>query len=236
MFNFNQFKLSGVDTQIDYRFGLDRLGMPASAGALRIGSIISYLRKYVVTPSDGTAPTDFAGAISDTFVTSDGENLYSHPRWKANSYLSYLNGPFTATARWRYIGHMANLDAHGSVVPAVSYFDVDAHYTFNQRFTISAGITNITDKKPPFIGTLELRTDAATYDVVGRTWFVGAKMKFARSERVVPQPPVALPPPPPPTQTCPDGSVIAVTGACPPPPPPPPSPPPPPVAVPERGL
>src|SRR5947209_7649756 len=236
LFNFNQFKLSGVDTQIDYRFGLDRLGLPTTAGAMRIGSIVSYLRKYVVTPSDGTAATNYAGGITDTFVTSDGENLYSHPRWKANSYLSYINGPFIATARWRYIGHMNNLDAPGTTVPAVSYFDADAHYTFGNRFTVSAGVTNITDKQPPFIGTLELRTDAATYDVIGRTWFVGAKMKFARSERVVPPPPVALPPPPPPMQTCPDGSVIAVTAACQVAPPPPPPAPPPPPPAPERGL
>ena len=164
-------------------------GCRQAAGALKIGSIISYLRKYVVTPSDGTAPTNYAGAISDTFVTSDGENLYSHPRWKANSYLSYLNGPFIGTLRWRYIGQMNNLEMRPNEVPAVSYFDVDAHYTIDHRFTISAGITNITDKKPPFIGTLELRTDAATYDVVGRTWFVGAKVRFARS----------APPPPPPS-------------------------------------
>lgn len=234
LFNFNKFKLSGVDTQIDYRLGLDRLGMPTTAGAVKIGSIISYLRKYVVTPSDGTAPTDYAGGISDTFVTSDGENLYSHPRWKANSYLSYLNGPFVGTLRWRYIGKMANLDDASQPVPAVSYFDADAHYTFDHRFTISAGVTNITDKKPPFIRTLELRTDAATYDVIGRTWFIGAKLKFARSPREAAPPPVMLPPPPPATQTCPDGSVVAVTTTCAAPPPPPP-PPPPPAPAPQRG-
>ncbi|HEV2594377.1 MAG TPA: TonB-dependent receptor, partial [Sphingomicrobium sp.] len=235
LFNFNKFKLSGVDTQIDYRLGLDQLGMPSSAGAVKLGSIITYLRKYVVTPSDGTASTDYAGAISDTFVTSDGENLYSHPRWKANSYISYLNGPFVGTLRWRYIGHMANLDDPTQRVPAVSYFDFDAHYTIDHRFTISAGVTNITDKQPPFIGTLELRTDAATYDVVGRTWFVGAKVKLGRTA-APPPPPAFLPPPPPPpaTQTCPDGSVVAATAACPVPPPPPP-PPPPPAATPERG-
>ena len=236
LFNFNKFKLSGVDAQIDYRLGLDQLGMSSSAGAIKLGSIVSYLRNYVVTPSDGTAPTNYAGAISDTFVTSDGENLYSHPRWKANSYLSYLNGPFVGTLRWRYIGHMANLDNAAQPVPAVNYFDADAHYTFDQRFTISAGITNITDKKPPFIGTLELRTDAATYDVVGRTWFVGAKARFGRSARPS-APPVVLPPPPPPAaQSCPDGSVVAAGASCPvPPPPPAPPPPPPPAPAPERG-
>jgi outer membrane receptor protein involved in Fe transport len=234
LFNFNKFKLSGVDTQIDYRVGLDQLGMPARAGAIKIGSIISYLHKYVVTPSDGTAPTNYAGAISDTFVTSDGENLYSHPRWKANSYLSYLNGPFIGTLRWRYIDHMANLDDRAQRVPAVSYFDADVHYTFDHRFTVSAGVTNITDKKPPFIGTLELRTDAATYDVIGRTWFVGAKLRFARSTPPPPAPVVLPPPAPAPTQTCPDGSVVAVSATCPVPAPPPP-PPPPPAAAPERG-
>ncbi|HVI06076.1 MAG TPA: TonB-dependent receptor, partial [Sphingomicrobium sp.] len=178
LFNYSKFKLSGVDAQIDYRLPLDRLGMPERAGALQIGSIVSYLRKYVVTPSDGTASTNFAGAISDTFVTSDGENLYSHPRWKANTYLSYLNGPFVGTLRWRYIGHMANLDDATQKVPSVSYFDADLHYKFSKWLSLSAGMNNIADKKPPFIGTLELRTDAATYDVVGRTWYLGAKLSF----------------------------------------------------------
>ena len=117
LFNFSKFKLSGVDTQIDYRLGLDQLGMPSSAGALKVGWIITYLRKYVVTPSDGTALVNYAGAISDTFVTSDGENLYSHPRWKANSYLSYLNGPFIGTLRWRYIGPMKILMLSGQRSP-----------------------------------------------------------------------------------------------------------------------
>ncbi len=178
LFNYNEFKLSGVDTQLDYRFRFDALGMPAKAGSLQIGSIISYLNKYTVTPSDGTAATNYQGAISDTFVTSDGENLYSHPRWKANSNLTYANSPFTATLRWRYIGGMANLDDPTKPVPAVSYFDADFHYAFSDSLTVSAGVNNLANKAPPFIGTLELRTDAATYDVIGRTWYLAAKVKL----------------------------------------------------------
>ena len=178
LFNFNQFSLSGVDTQIDYRFELDRLGLPAKAGSMQVGTIMTYLGKYTVTPSDDTAATNYSGAISDTFVTSDGENLYSHPRWKANSYLTYLNGAFTGTLRWRYIGPMANLDDATQSVAAVSYFDADFHYKVNDRLSFSAGVNNIADKAPPYIGTLELRTDAATYDVVGRTWFLAAKLKL----------------------------------------------------------
>lgn len=178
LFNFNEFKLSGVDTQIDYRFRLDALGLPARAGSLQVGSIVSYLNKYTVTPSNGAPATDFQGAISDTFVTSDGENLYSHPSWKANSYLTWANAPFSATLRWRYIGGMKNLDDATQPVPAVSYFDADFHYAVTDSVSLSAGVNNLANKSPPFIGTLELRTDAATYDVIGRTWYLAAKVKL----------------------------------------------------------
>ena len=178
VFNFNKFDVAGIDFQLDYRFDLDQLGLSHSSGALQVGSIATYLGKYTVTPADGTAPTRYAGAISDTFVTSDGENLYSHPRWKANSYLTYQDRSFVGTVRWRYIGPMANLDAPAQPVPSISYFDADVHYTISKALTVSAGIVNIGDRQPPFISTLELRTDAATYDVIGRTFFLSAKVKL----------------------------------------------------------
>jgi len=177
-FNFNSIKLDGIDVQLDYRLGLNSLGMSPKAGAVQFGTIVSYLSHYTVTAGDGTAPVQYAGGISDTLVTTDGENLYTHPRWKANTSLGYSNGPFNANLRWRFISGMNNLDAPGTTVPAASYFDVDAHYTFAKRFTLSVGINNIADKSPPFIGSLELRTDAATYDVIGRTWYAAIKAKF----------------------------------------------------------
>ena len=178
LFNYNEFKLAGIDTQVDYHFDLERLGLSPGAGTMTVGSVIAYLQKYSVTASDGSAATNYAGAISDTFVTADGENLYSHPRWKANSYLSYSHLPFAATLRWRLIGSMQNLDDPQQPVPSVSYFDADFHYAVSNRVTVSAGINNLANKEPPYIGTLELRTDAATYDVIGRTWYVSAKMKL----------------------------------------------------------
>ena len=177
-FNFNRIKLDGVDAQVDYKLDLSDLGMASNAGRIGFGTTISYLAHYTVTPADGTGATEYAGGVSDTLVTSDGENLYSHPKWKANTSLTYSRGGASGTLRWRYIGGMANLDSPGSTVPAVSYFDFDAHYAINKRLSLSAGINNIGDKSPPFIGTLELRTDAATYDVIGRTWYLAAKFRY----------------------------------------------------------
>ena len=177
-FNFNNIRLDGVDTQIGYKFALDQLGLPMGAGDIQLNSLVSYLRHYTVMPADGTGAVEYAGGMSDTLVTSDGENLYAHPKWKANSSVTYTHSALSGSLRWRYIGKMTNLDDATSKVPAVSYFDFDGHYKFAERYTLTVGMNNILDRKPPYIGTLELRTDAATYDVVGRTWYTALKAKF----------------------------------------------------------
>jgi iron complex outermembrane receptor protein len=171
-FNFNEIKLDGIDTQIDYQFGLDELGL------VKFGSIISYLHHYTVAPGDGTPPVEYAGGVTDTLVTADGENLYSHPHWKANTTVGYSIGAFTGTLRWRYIGRMANLDVPNAPVLAYHYFDMDAHYNATQHLTLTFGINNIANKIPPYIASLELRTDAATYDVIGRTFYAAVKYKL----------------------------------------------------------
>ncbi|MDE2041668.1 MAG: TonB-dependent receptor, partial [Alphaproteobacteria bacterium] len=59
LFNFNQFKVSGVDAQIDYAFKLDQLGMGANAGKMQIGTVISYLDNYTVTAADGSSTISY---------------------------------------------------------------------------------------------------------------------------------------------------------------------------------
>jgi iron complex outermembrane receptor protein len=172
LFNYNSIKLDGVDAQVDYQFNLG-----ANAGRVQIGSVVSYLSRYTVTDALGNAAR-YAGKVTDGLQTSDGEYLYSHPKWKANTSLGYTIGGFNAAVHWRYIGGQTELEAPNLAIAPVSYFDLDAHYKINPTFTISVGVNNIGDKSPPFIGTLELRTDAATYNVIGRTFHASIKAKF----------------------------------------------------------
>ena len=108
----------------------------------------------------------------------------SHPRWKAATSLGYSNGGFVITGRWRYIDRSIHSDlvadpkAATPGIPAYNYFDLNAYYTFKERFTIGVGVTNIGDRDPPFVSGAPLTTDAATYDVVGRTVFASLKAKF----------------------------------------------------------
>lgn len=180
LFNFATYTVAGIDTQINWKFGLDALGMSSSAGSLQFDTVVAYLNTYKVAGLLGSPTLNYAGSAGYGGV---GGGI-SHPKWKANTSLTYANGPFSLTGRWRYIGAMihsdrvANAAATTPGVPAYSYFDANVQYTINQRFTLGAGFNNITDKAPPFISAAPLTTDAATYDVIGRTWFVSAKVKF----------------------------------------------------------
>ena len=180
LFNFATYTVRGIDTQIAWHTGLDAFGLPENAGAFDFSTVVSYVKDYKVAGLLGSPTLNYAGSVGFGGVGGD----ISHPRFKANTGVTYSNGPFAATFRWRYIDKMnhadvvANAAATTPGVPSYSYFDIDAHYVINRQFTIGVGLTNLTDRDPPFVSGAPLTTDGAAYDVVGRTWFASLKAKF----------------------------------------------------------
>jgi outer membrane receptor protein involved in Fe transport len=63
-------------------------------------------------------------------------------------------------------------------VGTYNYFDFDAHWAVVEHLELTAGLTNIGNKTPPFVSGQPLTTDSATYDIIGRTYYVGFKSKF----------------------------------------------------------
>ena len=63
-------------------------------------------------------------------------------------------------------------------IPAYSYFDLDATWQATSQIQVTAGLTNLFDKAPPLVVGYNFVTDAATYDIVGRTYYVGLKADF----------------------------------------------------------
>ena len=179
-FNFATYKVDGVDAQVAWSFGLDALGMSPRAGNIEINSIVSYTRGYKVAGLFGSPTLNYAGSAGFGGV---GGGI-THPKWKSNTALTYTNGGYSMTFRWRYIDKMihsdvvANSAATTPGIPAYSYFDVYASFKVSDVFTFGLGVNNLTDRIPPFISAAPLTTDAATYDVIGRRWFVTAKVKF----------------------------------------------------------
>jgi iron complex outermembrane recepter protein len=179
--NIGAFVTEGVDLDAHWGFDLHDL-MSTGAGKINLQSYITYLRSLVVSGVPGVATVDYAGAIGDTLTSfaANGSSLsdLSHPTWKANTNFGYAVGGVSAAVVWRYIGSQTNLingPGSGPDIPAYNYFDLNASWRVTSQIEIRAGVTNLADKQPPHVVGFGDVTDAATYDLVGRTYFIGIK-------------------------------------------------------------
>ena len=180
LFNFATYTVAGIDTQFTWGFGLEALGMSPSAGALEFSTTASYLRQYKVAGLLGSPTLNYAGSAGFGGV---GGGI-SHPEWKINTCITYSNDDFSLSLLWRHISAMVHSDVVANPasatpgVPAYNYLDLNADFDIDKRFSFGLGVTNLTDKAPPFISASPLTTDAATYDVIGRSFYASIKAKF----------------------------------------------------------
>jgi outer membrane receptor protein involved in Fe transport len=132
---------------------------------------------FNVSSLPGSPILNYAGSIGNASVSPE----ISHPKWKANTTIGYGIGPFSAAVHWRLIDgmkHQNQVANPADTTPGVdtyNYFDADVHWVFNDELTLSAGITNIADRGPPFVSGQPLTTDSATYDIIGRTYYLTVK-------------------------------------------------------------
>lgn len=179
LFNFATYTVSGIDAQFNWRIALDELGLAEKSG-LEFRSTASYLDDYTVAGLLGSPALNYAGSAGFGGV---GGGI-SHPRWKVNTSLTYDQDWFSATLGWRHISPMIHSDLLSNPasptpgVPAYNYYDLTAEFVVGERFIFGLGVTNLTDRDPPFISASPLTTDAATYDVIGRTFFASVKVKL----------------------------------------------------------
>ena len=64
----------------------------------------------------------------------------------------------------------------GIGVGAYNLLDLFASYKFDKTWTVRAGVTNLANHGPVFVSSSQNSTDAAVFDVVGRSYFVGVHM------------------------------------------------------------
>ena len=181
--NIGSYLTDGVDIEGHWGLELHDLGLSEVSGQLKLQTYVSYLHSLQISGVPGVPSVDFAGSIGDTqtAMQADGTSVsdLSHPKWKANTMVGYTLGPVGGALHWRYIAAMSDLmDGPGSGdpgVPAYSYFDLDVNYQVTRQIQLTGGLTNLFNKQPPRVAGAPLLTDAATYDVMGRTYYVGVK-------------------------------------------------------------
>jgi iron complex outermembrane recepter protein len=176
--NLGTFDLKGVDGEVRYKQSVGN-------GDLSVGLIGSYLIHKEIAPSGGTV-LDVAGEVG----TASG---FGMPDFKATLSVSYDVGDWGTFAQARFIGSGVydatygpeDLSSADNDIGSVTYVDLSAHYDLNNlglgQVTLFAGVDNAFDKDPPAV-PLNFISNAATngaiYDVLGRKYYVGARMKF----------------------------------------------------------
>ncbi len=169
---------SGIDVELDYKLRLGDLqqALPGNVSLNFVGTRLHDLRIAALP----TAPTlDYAGTTTNG--QADGASM---PKYKTVTTLSYSLSPFTVGLRWRYLSALRDssvLTTPNSTVPGVpayNYYDLLSTWNALDHVVVGFGLTNIANKLPPVIGGVVGNTDLATYDGIGRQFYVDVKVNF----------------------------------------------------------
>lgn len=165
--NVADYEVSGIDFTADYRFELP-------AGDLNLGLIGTY-----------SLSNDFVPFTGGEVVDSQGE--IGAPDLKANFNIVYSLEDIKLAWTVRYIDSVNvendSIDAFGTI-PTYVYHNMQARYHLTDNLEFYAGANNVFDKKPPFLGQgvpgdiTGTNTAADVYDVYGRYYYGGIKVKF----------------------------------------------------------
>lgn len=179
--NVSVFDISGVDVEVNYRFKIAGLfGAGADLGGLGVALRGTFYDKAETVPRPGANTIDLLG------FAGGSTNAQGFLRRQIISDLNYTLGRYSMNWNTRYIGP-TRMSPFSSGFPEIgSHVYHNARFGFSlwdDRSEIYAGVTNVFDKDPPFFasgtsGTQALDTIPAFYDVFGRSYFAGTKIRF----------------------------------------------------------
>jgi outer membrane receptor protein involved in Fe transport len=178
--NLGELKTNGIDIDIGYRL------TGTSIGNFRFDLAATHLNSYESIPLPGAPAQEIAGTFDRQFG--------NYAKWRGLGTINWSLQGFDAMLQAQYIDSVVihnpatqnfalfgqpNPDLHvGSVV----YLNATLGYTVKKTNTkVQFGMQNITDKQPPIMymnNVTNSNTDVATYDLLGRRFFVSFVQKF----------------------------------------------------------
>ena len=179
--NLGAFKVSGIDLQVDWTFDLADIGLPASAGSLSLGTVVSYVDKFEIQNLPGGASYNYAGSRGT--AVEEGAGL-AHPDWKANTTISYSRDWMNVSLRWRHTAAMISAEQVRNAasttrgVKAYDVFDLNGRFTLPHDLSVRVGVANLFNKEPPQVGNFAGSFDGQNYDTLGRYYSVSVTKSF----------------------------------------------------------
>lgn len=173
--NLGGLKTRGIDIQVDYSLDLGSVGL-ANGAKVSFNSLFSYLDSYQVQNLNNTPYQEFRGTIDYT-------NNLPLPKWRWLSTANINYRGFDLGFRWRHLNAMRDVSSVISTiaapgVPAYDVFDVTGRLMVNDQFSVRMGVPNIGNRQPPVVQGTAGFTLPGTYDVLGRSFYVGVTTRF----------------------------------------------------------
>ncbi|MEO7052307.1 MAG: TonB-dependent receptor [Rhodanobacter sp.] len=179
--NLGNLSTSGIDYTLRYKIPHFNLG-GTNPGDFQAALNTSYTSTYksTATPGEPDSETvDYAGTYSQQFG-----NI---ARWRGTLTFNWQLGNWNAQWQTRYINHLTALNVDAAIagvnIPMASatYHSIQLGYavpSIHTRFDV--GIDNLNDRLPPLIyqNGSNYNVDTATYDVLGRYYWVRATLQF----------------------------------------------------------
>jgi outer membrane receptor protein involved in Fe transport len=175
LFNLASYDVSGFD--VDARYGFD-IG---KWGSINLSLLMTFYDKADQVPIEGAPKIDWLGVAGGS--TSDQGFIEE----QGNANIGWDIGQLSFNWNMRYIGSAEmSTSSKENGFPSVDsylYHNFRMGFSFGEGSELYAGVTNIANEEPPFFcsgcsGTQALDTIPGYYDVFGRSYFMGAKVKF----------------------------------------------------------
>ena len=178
--NANTSKLiaKGVDLQLDYSTRLPFQLIGDTDAKLNLFFLGTYTSKSDFVPVE-ELPDEVNNCAGRFGILACGNPT---PKYKWTSRASLITGPLTTSFRWRHLSSVRDDDPDTDFtvekLDAYNLFDLAFAFDVNDNLSLAAGINNLFDKKPQIIGDNQEQTNTypGTYDVIGRDFFVSARI------------------------------------------------------------
>ncbi|HWA31472.1 MAG TPA: TonB-dependent receptor [Rhizomicrobium sp.] len=185
------FRPKGIDVELNYQSDLSNFGWD-DAGSVALNFNGTYQMRWLQQGASILPTYDCAGKYGNTCGVPD-------PRIRFNMRVNWTSpsGDFLVSARWRYIGSVlldtdvfncagvhSCYDLTDHQIPSVSYFDLTGVWNIREGLSLTAGLQNLFNKKPPLVSSdidandNNSNTFPGVYDIQGRMLFVSGQIKF----------------------------------------------------------
>ncbi len=189
------FSNAGVLATTGVDFTVNWLKDVGGDGSFYVNSLLSVLSRFEVQDAPGEAIIDLKDTLAG--FGSSGGGQYDFKLTSTFGY-NFGGGRSSIGLQWRYLPSIRDESAARNPatrilgVDSYSNFNLFTNYTFNERFSLRAGIDNLFDEEPLIVGTRPVGANGPTdtgdrnaevtradyYDVLGRRAYVGIKMNF----------------------------------------------------------